>query len=65
MAARSASCATKTATARYETVRLLSEGLPAAQSALRASNGIVQAPDGRLFTVDINSGEILKILLRE
>lgn len=49
---------------RYETVTLLSEGLPAAQSALRASNGIVQAPDGRLFTADINSGEILQIILR-
>lgn len=50
---------------RFETVTLLSEGLPAAQSALRASNGIVQAPDGRLFTVDISSGEILQVLLRE
>lgn len=48
---------------RYETVMLLSESLPAAQSALRASNGVVQAPDGRLFTVDINSGEILQIIL--
>lgn len=50
---------------RYETVALLSDGLPAEQSALRASNGIVQAPDGRLFTVDISSGEILRLLLRE
>ena len=50
---------------RYETVTLLSEGLPAEQSALRASNGIVRAPDGRLFTVDISSGEILRIVLRE
>ena len=48
---------------RYETVTLLSESLPAAQSALRASNGVVQAPDGRLFTVDISSGEILQIIL--
>jgi len=50
---------------RYETVTLLSEGLPAAQSALRASNGIAQAPDGRLFTADIDSGEILHIVLQE
>ena len=49
---------------RYETVTLLSESLPAAQSALRASNGVVEAPDGRLFTVDISSGEILHISLR-
>lgn len=47
----------------YETVTLLSEGLPDAQSALRASNGVVEAPDGRLFTVDISSGEILRISL--
>ena len=50
---------------RYETVTLLSEGLPAEQSALRASNGIVQAPDGRLFTADVATGEILRIVLRE
>lgn len=49
---------------RYETVTLLSGSLPAAQSALRASNGVVEAPDGRLFTVDISSGEILRISLR-
>ena len=50
---------------RYEMVTLLSEGLPAEQSALRASNGIVQAPDGRLFTADVATGEILQVLLRE
>lgn len=49
----------------YESVTHLSEGLPADQSPLQASNGIVQAPDGRLFSVDINSGEILQIVLRE
>ena len=48
-----------------ETVRHLNEGLPADQSPLQASNGIVESPDGRLFTVDINSGEILRIVLRE
>ena len=49
----------------YDTVTHLSAGLPADQSPLQASNGIVQAPDGRLFTADINSGEILRIVLRE
>ena len=50
---------------RYETVTMLSEELPAGQSALRASNGSAQAPDGRLFTADLDSGEILQVLLRE
>ena len=49
----------------FDTVTLLSAQLPAEQTALRASNGIAQAPDGRLFTVDINSGEILRIVLQE
>lgn len=49
----------------YDSVTHLSAGLPADQSPLQASNGIVQAPDGRLFTADINSGEILRIVLRE
>lgn len=49
----------------YETVTHLSGKLPADQSPLRASNGIVESPDGRLFTADINSGEILRIVLRE
>jgi len=49
----------------YETVTHLSEALPADQSPLQASNGIVESPDGRLFTADINSGEILRIVLRE
>jgi len=49
----------------YETVSQLNEALPAAQSPLQASNGLVIAPDGRLFTVDVNSGEILLIVLGE
>ena len=49
----------------YETVSQLSEALPADQSPLQASNGLVIAPDGRLFTVDVNSGEILLIVLGE
>ncbi len=49
----------------YETVTRLSAQLPPEQSPRQASNGIVQAPDGRLFTVDINAGEILRIVLGE
>lgn len=49
----------------YDGVTHLAEGLPADQSPLQATNGLVQAPDGRLFTVDIKSGEILRIVLRE
>ena len=49
----------------YESVGQLNDGLPADQSPLQASNGIVEAPDGRLFTADINSGEILRVVLRE
>ena len=49
----------------YDSVTLLSTELPANQNPLQANNSIVQAPDGRLFTADINSGEILQIVLRE
>ena len=49
----------------YEVVTHLSSDLPAEQSPLLASNGIVQAPDGRLFSADLNSGEIFRIVLRE
>lgn len=49
----------------YEMVRHLNEGLPADQNPLQAGNGIVESPDGRLFTADVNSGEILQINLGE
>ena len=49
----------------YETATRLAEGRPGEQSPLQASNGLVRAPDGRLFTVDINAGEILQIHLRQ
>ena len=49
----------------YEGLTHLAEGLPADQSPLQASNGLVQAPDGRLFSADINSGQILRIILRD
>lgn len=50
---------------RYDTVAQLSDALPARETPLLAGNGIVQAPDGRLFSADLNSGEILLIQLRE
>ena len=50
---------------RYESVAQLSTALPAGQSPLQADNSLVQAPDGRLFSADIASGEILQIVLRE
>ena len=50
---------------RYESVARLTAALPAGQNPLQAGNSIVQAPDGRLFSADIGSGEILQILLRE
>ncbi|MCY3867837.1 MAG: hypothetical protein OXG68_20575 [Chloroflexi bacterium] len=49
----------------YDGVTQLAGKLPADQSPLQASNGLVESPDGRLFTVDIQSGEILQIFLRE
>lgn len=49
----------------YESVSRLSGELPVDQNPLQASNGVVQAPDGRLFTADIRSGEILQIALGE
>ena len=49
----------------YDGVKHLVEGLPADQSPLQASNGIVKAPDGRLFSADINSGDILQVVLRQ
>ena len=49
----------------YESVTQIAGGLPADQSPLQASNGLVESPDGRLFTADVNSGEILQIVLRE
>lgn len=50
---------------RYESVAELSSALPAGQNPLQAGNSIVQAPDGRLFSADIGSGEILQVVLRE
>ena len=49
---------------RYETVAQLTTALPLNQSPLHANNSILQAPDGRLFTADVQSGEILRIILR-
>lgn len=49
----------------FDSVTHLSERLPADQSPLLASNGIAQAPDGRLFTVNVNAGKILLVDLGE
>lgn len=48
----------------YETVTQLSTALPAHQSPLQAGNSIIQSTDGRYFTADVNTGEILQIILR-
>ena len=48
----------------YETETQLSTALPAHQSPLQAGNSIIQSPDGRYFTADVNTGEILQIILR-
>ena len=47
----------------YETITQLAEALPASETPLLAGNSIVQAPDGRLFSANLNSGEILLIQL--
>ena len=48
----------------YETVTQISTALPAHQSPLQAGNSIIQSTDGRYFTADVNTGEILQIILR-
>lgn len=47
----------------YDSVAHLSDDLPAAQALLQANNSIVQSPDGRYFTADVNSGDILMVTL--
>ena len=48
----------------YDSVTHLSQALPAYQSPLQANNSIVRAPDGRTFTANVGTGEILQIILR-
>ena len=48
----------------YETVSHLTQALPAYQNPLQANNSIVRAPDGRTFTANVGTGEILQIILR-
>lgn len=48
----------------YESAALLSSALPPNQNPLRANNSLARAPDGALFTADVNTGEILRIELR-
>lgn len=50
---------------RYDAVTDLAAALPAGQTPLLASNGIIRAPDGRLFSADLDTGEILRIILLE
>ena len=49
----------------FDSVTLLSSGLPQNQNPLRANNSMARSADGRLFTADLNTGEILRIDLRE
>lgn len=49
----------------YESAALLSSALPLNQNPLRANNSLARSPDGALFTADVNTGEILRIELRE
>ena len=49
----------------YETVAELSAALPAEQMAQQAGNGIVEAPDGSIFSADISTGQLLKITLSD
>jgi hypothetical protein len=49
----------------YETVIQLSESLPANQALLQANNSIVRSSDGRYFTTNVMTGEILQLTLNE
>lgn len=49
----------------YETVVQLSESLPANQALLQASNSIIRSSDGRYFTTNVITGEILQLTLTE
>jgi|GEM_PF-2001346 len=49
----------------YETVTQLSESLPANQALLQASNSIIRSSDGRYFTTNVITGEVLQLLLTE
>lgn len=49
----------------YDTVTQLSEDLPANQALLQANNSILRTVDGRTFTVDVTTGDILLITFEE
>jgi hypothetical protein len=49
----------------YETFTQLSESLPANQALLQANNSIVRSSDGRYFTTNVITGEILQLMLIE
>lgn len=49
----------------YDSVIQLSEDLPANQALLQANNSILRASDGRTFTADVATGDILLITFEE
>ena len=49
----------------FDVVGHLDDRLPQSETPLLASNGLAQADDGRLFTADISTGEILLLRLGE
>jgi len=49
----------------YDTVVQLSDELPANQALLQANNSIIRSPDGRYFTADVDTGDILQVILQE
>ena len=46
----------------YERAALLSSALPPNQNPLRANNSLARSPDGALFTADVLSGTIFRII---
>lgn len=47
----------------YETITQLSESLPVNQALLQANNSVTRSPDGHYFTADVNTGDILIMML--
>lgn len=47
----------------YETVTQLSESLPVNQALLQANNSVARSPDGHYFTADVDTGDILIMML--
>lgn len=47
----------------YDMVEQLTDDLPANQALLQANNSIIRSADGRYFTADVNTGDILILTL--